>query len=195
MMLVLGVDPLSAAAFNVSNCPWACASQTRRLKFPPMFLQLFLLHSNLGIICTYSNLSPSQQAPDDFTFFVTIARGLASRHATKLTPICLSRSSGLWPESAPAARHDRAWCHQAGGNPPSRRETPPPWAAVPHEVSSPPPWRHRRLHQWGKRTVQQQSKEIVSFCDEIGSPERSRNESISAVTELEFHFQAEWLFV
>lgn len=32
--VVLSLDPLSAGSFNVSNCPWACASQTRRLKFP-----------------------------------------------------------------------------------------------------------------------------------------------------------------
>lgn len=70
-------------------------------------------------------------------------------------------SLGLRPEPAPAAGHDRAWCHQAGWNPPSRRETPPPWATVPHEVSSTPPRRHRRLHQRGKRTVQQERRVIT----------------------------------
>lgn len=32
--VVLSLDPLSAGSFNVSNRPWASASQTRRLKFP-----------------------------------------------------------------------------------------------------------------------------------------------------------------
>lgn len=59
---------------------------------------------------------------------------------------------GLWPESASAARHTRAWCHQAGGNPPSRRETSPPRAPVSFEVSSTPSWRHWRFHQRGKST-------------------------------------------
>lgn len=155
--VVLSLDPLSAGSFNVSNCPWACASQTRRLKFP-----LCSLNSSRCSLTFKS--SPLSWTPLPFvqhrmclpflnnhTQFGVSSRRSANSHLSMCSP-------GLRPESAPAAGHDRAWCHQAGGNPPSRRETPPPWATVSHEVSSTPPWRHRRLHQRGKRAVQRVAK-------------------------------------
>ena len=100
-------------------------------------------------------------------------------------------SLGLWPQSAPAAGHDRAWCHQASWNPPSRRETPTPWAPVPHEVSSTPPWRHWRLHQWGKK---HQWAAIIEKWNWIPR-DRSLNERNTAVTKLEIHFQVEYFLI
>lgn len=112
-----------------------------------------------------------------------------------VTPICLCLCSpGLRPESAPAAGHDRAWCHQACGDPPSRRETPPPWATVPHEISSTPPWRYWRLHQWGKNTSQLQHQSIWSywklrlFCHMVKSKPKKRVEMKGSVLSQSLNF-------
>lgn len=80
------------------------------------------------------------------TWFGVLSCCSAKSHLSMCSP-------GLRSESASAARHVRARCHQAGGNPPSRRETPPPRASVSHEVSSTPSWRHRRFHQRGKTPI------------------------------------------
>lgn len=54
--------------------------------------------------------------------------------------------AGLRPEPAPAARHCRAWCHQACGDQKARREAHPCRATVSSPLCSPTPWGHWGLH-------------------------------------------------
>lgn len=85
--VVLSLDPLSAGSFNVSNCPWACASQTRRFKVSLVYSQVFPLHSNFKIFSsTQLNFSSSVQLRmhftylDNHTLFVVLSQRLAISH-------------------------------------------------------------------------------------------------------------------
>lgn len=61
-------------------------------------------------------------------------------------PLCFT--SGLWLESAAAARCSGVRVRQ-GGHPTSGREAPAPRSPVPTAICCPSPWRHRGLHPWG----------------------------------------------
>lgn len=157
MMCSSAWTPSVLAALMCQVIPWHVPLKKRRLKSPLMFSQLSMLQFNFKIFCPPSwTSSRSLQhrmffiCLNNLTWFRVLSHSSAKLHLFACSP-------GLWPESAPAARHVRAWCHQAGGNPPSRRETPPPRAAVSNEVSSTPSRRHRRLHQWGKNTLAEYS--------------------------------------